>query len=464
MKEKEKRMKPTKYLLLSFSLFALASCGGVKPSITSSSDNASSETTSSSESLSESLVSSTTSESSETTTSESSETPVSESSESSSSESSESIEPLETKYTILFDLDGGSSPSFVHYKTVDGFSKDDFFYDCTKSNYTFKGWSQNGTKVLDEAGNVVKTPFMADMMVFKALYSLTEYSITYHLEDGINNPSNPDTYNYEQAVNLLEPTNGSFVFDNWYDNPEYTGEPITTIPQGSTGAKNLYARWLLPAPYSNLKYTKNDNNLTITGVYDNTVTDIKIPSTIASSCTTCSVTNITKGAFQDCTLVETISVPFVGGSKDENCFFGYIFGATTYDTNDDYVPTSLKEASILDGCQAIPNYAFFECNKIIAINLPNTVASIGERAFTNNHNLCSINIPRSVTRIENGAFYGCLSLKYIYIPCSVEYIGNNAFRASTQLSMYFEIETEPTSWGYAWDELVYSITWNYPNS
>ena len=49
-------------------------------------------------------------------------------------------------YTINFNLDGGTSESYVSSKKVKCFSVDDFFFDCVKDGYLFRGWSYNGTK------------------------------------------------------------------------------------------------------------------------------------------------------------------------------------------------------------------------------------------------------------------------------------------------------------------------------
>ena len=57
----------------------------------------------------------------------------------------------------------------------------------------------------------------------------------------------------------------------------------------------------------------------------------------------------------------------------------------------------------------------------------NNVTSIGEKAFYNCDNITSVVIPDSVTTIGNYAFYQCYSLKSVVIGDSVTSIGDSAF-------------------------------------
>ena len=59
--------------------------------------------------------------------------------------------------------------------------------------------------------------------------------------------------------------------------------------------------------------------------------------------------------------------------------------------------------------------------------IPNSVTTIGEGAFAECESLASINIPNSVTTIGEGAFSGCESLASVTIGESVTTIGDGAF-------------------------------------
>lgn len=73
-------------------------------------------------------------------------------------------------------------------------------------------------------------------------FSYGTYSITYELNGGKNNPSNPSTYNIEDDVTLLAPTREGYTFDGWYTDSKLT-EKTTGWAAGTTGDVVLYAKW-----------------------------------------------------------------------------------------------------------------------------------------------------------------------------------------------------------------------------
>ena len=91
-------------------------------------------------------------------------------------------------------------------------------------------------------------------------------------------------------------------------------------------------------------------------------------------------------------------------------------------------PKSLRgKYSIRKGVKVIGNGAFFWCESLTSINIPNSVTTIGNGAFSRCSSLISINIPNSVTTIGRGAFTFCNSLTSITIPNSVVTIIGNPF-------------------------------------
>ena len=151
----------------------------------------------------------------------------------------------------------------------------------------------------------------------------------------------------------------------------------------------------------------------------NNITSITIPD---------SVTSIGDCDFRECTNLEEITLPFVGATKDgtSNTHFGYIFGASSYSYNDDYVPASLKKVTITGG-MTIPSSAFRGCTSLTSITIPDSVTSIGSGAFRDCTSLTSITIPSGVTSIGTSAFENCTSLTSVTIPDSVTSIGSWAF-------------------------------------
>ena len=148
-----------------------------------------------------------------------------------------------------------------------------------------------------------------------------------------------------------------------------------------------------------------------------------------------SVISIGRSAFGGCGVLKSITIPFVGATKDgaEDMYFGYIFGATSYDYNDDYVPVSLKEVIITDG-DSVGSSAFIHCSGLTNVTIPDSVTSIGSSAFNGCSGLTSIIIPDSVTSIGSSAFFGCGGLTSVTIPDSVTSIGASAFSGCSGLT------------------------------
>ena len=69
-----------------------------------------------------------------------------------------------------------------------------------------------------------------------------------------------------------------------------------------------------------------------------------------------------------------------------------------------------------------------------SVTIPNSVSSIGDRAFRGCSGLRSVTIPNSVSSIGDRAFRGCYRLRSVTIPNSVTSIGEEAFRGCSGLT------------------------------
>ena len=96
--------------------------------------------------------------------------------------------------------------------------------------------------------------------------------------------------------------------------------------------------------------------------------------------------------------------------------------------------SSLTSVAIPDGVTSIGNSAFAGCSVLTNITLPDSVTSIGDYVFSDCSSLTSITIPDGVTSIGFWAFEGCTSLSIVTIPNSVVSIGNEAFYACYSLT------------------------------
>ncbi len=153
-----------------------------------------------------------------------------------------------------------------------------------------------------------------------------------------------------------------------------------------------------------------------------------------------SVTAVELGAFRDCSAIEEITLPFVGGGEGGNDYFGYVFGYenTMFRKQSKDVPSSLKSVVILDGITKIGSQAFEDCSSIESITLPATFEKIGFDAFRS-----------------------CSSLKSIVIPAAVKKIGTDAFRGCPNCIIYCETYFSPSGWSGAWSSGAAEVVWGY---
>lgn len=87
----------------------------------------------------------------------------------------------------------------------------------------------------------------------------------------------------------------------------------------------------------------------------------------------------------------------------------------------------IKDLIIPNSVTSIGNRAFQGFSGLTSVTIPNNVTSIGEQAFRGCSGLTSVTIPNGVTNIGVSAFQGCSSLTSITIPNSVTSIGKTAF-------------------------------------
>ena len=128
-----------------------------------------------------------------------------------------------------------------------------------------------------------------------------------------------------------------------------------------------------------------------------------------------SVTSIGDSAFDGCSGLTSITIPFVGNTKTgtSNTHFGYIFGASSSDYNNRYVPASLTTV-VITGGSSIGGHAFYGCKGLTSITIPDSVTSIGDSAFEGCSDLTSITIGNGVTSIGLWAFSGCNGMTDVY--------------------------------------------------
>ena len=124
--------------------------------------------------------------------------------------------------------------------------------------------------------------------------------------------------------------------------------------------------------------------------------------------------------------------------------------------------TGLTSITIPNSVTSIDTYAFSDCTHLTSVTIPNSVTSIGYCAFSGCTGLTSITLPNSVTSIGNFAFEGCCRLYSIDIPNSVTTIGGSAFencRSLTSITIPSNVERVENNAFRGCTSLT-SIIWN----
>ncbi len=106
----------------------------------------------------------------------------------------------------------------------------------------YEGFTKNEEYVgRVESGNVSGD----GTLVLKLYYSRNSYNITYELNGGTATGNLANSYIYGKEMVLQNKVvKEGYIFAGWYENNEFTGNPVTTISATTIGEKTYYAKWV----------------------------------------------------------------------------------------------------------------------------------------------------------------------------------------------------------------------------
>ena len=292
----------------------------------------------------------------------------------------------------------------------------------SKKGYTFLGWYYNDEKL----GATWNLDSNSSSITLVAHWMLNHYTVTYNLDGGTNNSSNPQTITYFDTITVASPTKEGYTFLGWIVDNNGTYQLNPTV-------------------------SNSESNRTLTAVWQ--VNQYRITLD-------CPNTDVEDGTTIDCNFNTSPSLPtpYRVGST----FLGWYY-------NDQEVTSSWKMPAYnvtltakwrVDSLDFLDYDVYDKTIRILGIKsgysptgiaFPETidgknVTQIQTEAFANNTTIREVILSSTITKIGEKAFYKCTALQSFSVtgPLSSS-IGANCLRGCTSLNT-FKIETPSDKW------------------
>ena len=255
-----------------------------------------------------------------------------------------------------------------------------YFSAPARKGYYLTGWSVSS--ISKGTTGTVTTTAQWRPIIYEIVYDFGDAN---SVSKATNNDSNPRYYCVENEITFAEPTRAGYSFVSWDKN----------IEKGTTGTQTVTASW--DVNQYNIEYVLNgwtnaENNKTIYTIEDKTF------------------------ALSDGMNGESLFCGWYLDNEYTNCI-ETIDASTMIDYTIYAMPDcgATKGLSIENG--VVKGYSGASNEVIIpAFYKGYAVDSVVESAFKNCVGIVSVEIPDSVKSIEQGAFSGCSSLENITIP------------------------------------------------
>ena len=150
------------------------------------------------------------------------------------------------------------------------------------------------------------------------------------------------------------------------------------------------------------------------------------------------------GIYYTKTSDNTVEVTYHGRHSGMH-FYDYVGNVT--------IPLSVKYNDVTYNVTSIGEEAFYYCESLTSIQIPNSVTCIKKYAFYHCTSLTSIEIPNSVTSIDNFAFNGCESLTSIVVDA-----GNTVYDSRENCNAIIETATNTLIAGFQNTIIPNSVT------
>ena len=145
-----------------------------------------------------------------------------------------------TTYNIAYELNGGTNVASnpTEYTVL---SDNVALASPSKQGNTFTGWTYDA--VTTPQLNAIIAKGSTGNKTFTANWAVNTYAVTLEANGGTGS----DLTSYTYGTTTVLPTDykkTGYTFAGWYDNPEFTGRPITALTSDKIGKITLYAKWV----------------------------------------------------------------------------------------------------------------------------------------------------------------------------------------------------------------------------
>ena len=267
---------------------------------------------------------------------------------------------------------------------------------CQLANYYYSGG--NGSDFIDYIEAVKWYRKSASQGNMRAQYKL---GLCYECGYGVDKSLSEARFWYQKAA------------DQNFEKAKKKIELYSSLPFPNTPTRvgNLYYKALLDNKHS-VEVTTEGFNYTY----------ITIPKKIVYAGNEYDVMKFDVDEFVSCDNLTKLSVEANHPIYDsrENC-------NAVIETETNTLIAGCKNTVIPNSVTTIGDRAFFHNNRLISIAIPCGVTKIGNEAFCRCYNLTSINLPSGLTNIGDETFRACDALNTIIIPTTVKSIGDYAF-------------------------------------
>ena len=312
------------------------------------------------------------------------------------------------KYTVTFDLNGGTADPEIGPKTVEhGKTTNDPGTVPTKTGHTFKYWSLDGSKFNFD------TPIKKNITL-KAEWEPNEYTVTFDVDgDTTKIPAKTVAYGKTAEAPTTVPTKAGYGFDGWCADASAT----TAFDFENTAIEadiTLSARWVklfsvdatgvLSLTQEGKDYIDRDSFNNEEGI------KIDIPESVDGKI----VVTIGAYAFKDRKNVREVTIP----SKVKKI------------GNQAFSNSGIKSITIPSNVNEVETFAFSQCSNLALVEIESLNAVYAKQVFLNCKALDEVIFLEEMTsKISEGMFQGCTKLAHITnpLPVGIPEVGDFAF-------------------------------------